>query len=171
MTDLSTSFDWSRLPEELKQMIFAYCKLDQQCQIKKELYDLKRLRYKKKFDNVVLDLKHRTLYEPIYLYWNNGSLMYYNAHTVSAIGIDYERNFMLGELNNFCYGCKTNTPPVYRIEISWVNELTSEVSERTVWLCDGCSDDCHCCDELIHGIDFDDALDRAMTMEYRQRSR
>ena len=42
-------FDWSSIPNEIKRIIFNYCKLDRKLQIKSELIKLKsQLRLSKK---------------------------------------------------------------------------------------------------------------------------
>ena len=148
-------FDWSSIPDEIKRIIFNYCKLDRKLQIKSELIKLKsqlRLSKKKqKFDSFVKELKNFDFDKNQIRYTNNnGILIYscnnnvlYNDSIDSIVGMDININKkMLSNIDNFCYNCKKNSTELLLepYEFVWYNPTTNGYKNNynKIYVCYSC---------------------------------
>ena len=148
-------FDWSSLPDEIKRIIFNYCKLDRKLQIKSELLKLKLSQKYKNMDSVINELEKIGFYQNQIRYTqNNGILLYTElcntirqSNTISTIsgiivGVDIDKNKIISNINNFCYNCKKNSSDLLLepYEFVWYNpsKVVYKNNYNKIYVCYKC---------------------------------
>ena len=139
-------FDWSSIPNEIKRIIFNYCKLDRKLQIKSELLKLKLSKKKQNFNSVIKELSVFDFSQKI-KYTNNNGILMYSCNNIlydddRIVGMDINKNKIISNIDNFCYNCKKNSTELLLepYEFVWYNPTTNGYKNNynKIYVCYNC---------------------------------
>ena len=144
-------FNWSLLPNEIKRIIFNYCKLDYSLKIKNELKNLVKYQKIKKLSYIIDELNYTSFNKQIRIYKliHNTMISYEKRHWGNEYWDELlnEDIQVLGEYNddtyildNICYICKKNNNNIcnHKIYFNWYNKIKKKKLKSNIYICDNC---------------------------------